>query len=217
MVKAVIFDCDGTLLNTLPGIAAFANAALKKIGHEDIEVDKYRYFVGNGRDKLMHRVLAYHNADTEENFQIVGKAYDEAYEKDIMFGTVIYDGICELLENLKKDNIKIGVLTNKPHNVAVQIIKKVFGDIVDVCIGQKPGVPVKPSPEGAFSLVDELGVDVSECVFVGDTGVDIATGKNANMYSIGVLWGFRDKDELGDANVIVKAPSEVYEIVKKLK
>ena len=101
MIKAVIFDFDGTLMNTLPGIAHFCNTALKEVGLEPIETDKYRYFVGNGRDVLIHRILEYYNADTAENYKTAGMRYDEEYEKDILYGTVVYDGIMYLLAKLK--------------------------------------------------------------------------------------------------------------------
>lgn len=217
MIKAVIFDFDGTLMDTLPGIAHFCNTALASLGLEAIETEKFKYFVGNGRTILVERTLEHRNALTEENLKKAIEIYDAEYGKDILFGTVVYDGIMELLQKLKNDGYKLGILTNKPHDVAVMIIKKVFGDMFDNYYGQIEGVPIKPSPEGAIKLADEFGVDVSECAFVGDTIVDVTTGNNACMYSVGVLWGFREEDELKAAKAIAKEPLDVYEIIKKVK
>lgn len=217
MIKAVIFDFDGTLMNTLPGIAHFCNSALAAVGLAPIETDKFRYLVGNGRDNLIHRILDYYSADTDENYKIAGKVYDEEYEKDILFGTVIYDGISELVSKLKSNGIKIGILTNKPHDVAVMIIKTVFKDTFDIYYGQRAGMPIKPDPSGAIAIADELGVNTEECAFVGDTIVDIKTGKNAGMYTIGVLWGFRGAEELKSADALAKIPEEIFDLIKKVK
>jgi phosphoglycolate phosphatase len=217
MIKAVIFDFDGTLMNTLPGIAHFCNTALKEVGLPPIETDKFRYFVGNGRDVLIHRILDHYNADTPDNYEKAGKKYDDEYENDILYGTVIYDGIMDLIGALKKDGIKVGILTNKPHDVAVQIIKTVFGDSFDIYYGQREGIPTKPSPDGALAIARELGFKAEECAFAGDTIVDVTTGKKAEMYTIGVLWGFRDEDELKAADAIAKEPKDIYDIIKKVK
>lgn len=217
MIKAVIFDFDGTLMDTLPGISSFCNKGLKAVGLPPIETEKFKYFVGNGRDLLIHRILEYYNNDTPENYEIAGKIYDDEYEKDILFGTVVYDGIRELLKTLKDKGIKIGILTNKPHNVAVNIIETVFPDTFDIYFGQREGVPTKPSPDGALEIAKELGLDPAECAFVGDTIVDVTTGINAGMYAIGVLWGFRKKEELMAANAIVDKPFKIYETIKNLK
>ena len=214
MIKAVIFDFDGTLMNTLPGIAHFCNAALASVGLDPIETDEFRYLVGNGRDILIHRILDRFNADTEENYKTAGKVYDEEYEKDILFGTVIYDGIFELTSELKKNGIKTGILTNKPHDVAVMIINKVFGDTFDIYYGQRPGVPIKPDPAGALAIARELGYKPEECAFVGDTAVDVETGKNAGMFTIGALWGFRSADELKPADALAESPKVVFDIIK---
>ncbi len=218
MIKAVIFDFDGTLMNTLPTIAYYGGCALAEIGKEPIGEDEYKYFVGNGRDLLIHRMLGYYNADTPENFEIVGKKYDQGYEGDSLYKTVIYDGILELVDKLKKQGIRVCILTNKPHNVAVDVIHKVFGkDTFDIYYGQREGVAVKPSPESAWEIARELGFKNEECAFVGDTIVDVTTGKSAGMYAVGVLWGFREREELLEADAIISEPSELIEVIKKVK
>lgn len=217
MTKLCIFDLDGTLTNTIPAISHFGNSALLKFGFPEIPMDRYKLLVGNGRDLLIHRMLEEFDADTEENYVNVGKAYDAGYEADPLYKTAPYDGIIELLDSLKNSGIKIAVLTNKPDNVAQDVVKLFFGDRFDLIVGQKPGVKIKPNPDGAFFIAKELGAQTSETVFIGDTYVDISTGKNAGMKSVGVLWGFRDEAELLDAGAdyIVAHPREIADIILK--
>lgn len=217
MIKAVIFDFDGTLMNTLPGIAHFGNEALAEIGLNPIEEKKYKRFVGNGRNKLIHRMLAYYDADNDKNYKIVGEKYDSLYEADVMYGSVVYDGINDLLKNLKENKINCAMLSNKPDNVAQMLVKETFDGIFDVCFGQREGVPTKPNPQSAIEIAEKLGVNANECLFVGDTSVDVSTGKNAGMLTCGVLWGFRDKDELESADYIAENADDIYSIVKIIK
>ncbi len=217
MTKLCIFDLDGTLTDTIPAISHFGNTALTKYGFPEIEPDKYKLLVGNGRDLLIHRMLDIFSADTEENFKNVGGAYDAAYEADPLYETKPYDGIIELLDNLKSNGIKIAVLTNKPDNVAQDVVKLFFGDRFDIICGERKGIKVKPDPEAALLIAKELGCTTAETIFIGDTYVDITTGKNAGMESIGVLWGFRDETELKNAGAdhIVAHPSEILDIILK--
>ncbi len=217
MTKLCIFDLDGTLTDTIPAISYFGNNALSKFGLPEIPADRYKILVGNGRDLLIRRMLDEVGANTEENYINVGKAYDAGYEADPLYKTAPYDGIVELLDNLKSAGIKIAVLTNKPDNVAQDVVKLFFGDRFDLIVGQKPDMKIKPDPEGAFFIAKELGAEISECVFIGDTYVDISTGKNAGMTSIGVLWGFRDEAELkgAGADYIVAKASEILDMILK--
>lgn len=219
MVKAVIFDLDGTVSDTLSAITYFGNFALNSCGFGSVDKEKYRYFVGDGKVLLIHRMLAYHNADTEGNFKMVEAKYDEEYEKNPTYMTSAFDGISEELKKLKEHGIKIAVLSNKPDNVTVMVAKKLFGDLFDVVHGQREGIKTKPDPQGAVSLAKELEVQCEECVFVGDTNVDIFTAKNANMKSIGVLWGFRDEEELKDAKAdfIIEKTDELFKTILKIE
>lgn len=210
-MKAIIFDLDGTLTDTLTAISHFGNLALTANGFEAIEKNEYKYLVGNGRDVLIHRMLAYHNADTEENFEKVGKVYDKHYEADPMYKTDAYDGIKEVLSALKKRGIKLAVCTNKPDNVAQDVIKLVFGDdAFDFVCGVYDGGLPKPDPSRALVIAQKLGVKPEECLFTGDTYVDMHTAKNAGMTALGVLWGFRDREELieAGADIIISSPDE---------
>lgn len=217
MTKLCIFDLDGTLMNTIPAISHFGNQALKKFGFPEISPDRYKLLVGNGRDLLIHRMLAEFDADTEENFENVGKAYDSAYEADPLYKTAPYDGILDMLDTLKAKGLALAVLSNKPDNVTQDVVRLFFGDRFDVIAGQKPGIKVKPDPAGVFLILEELGITAEESFFIGDTYVDISTGKNAGIESIGVLWGFRDRAELTNAGAdhIVAKASEILDIILK--
>lgn len=217
MKKLCIFDLDGTLMNTIPAISHFGNSALKKYGFPEIKPDRYKILVGNGRDLLIHRMLNESGNDTEENFKNVGGAYDSAYEADPLYKTAPYDGILNLLATLKEKGFALAVLSNKPDNVTQDVVRLFFGDTFDVVAGKKPGVKTKPDPEGVFAILDELKMTAEESYFIGDTSVDVTTGKNAGIESIGVLWGFRDKEELEGAGAdhIVTKAEEISDIILK--
>ncbi len=217
MKKLCIFDLDGTLTNTIPAIAYFGNSALEKYGFAPIPENRYKILVGNGRDLLIHRMLAEHDADTPENYEKVGNAYDEAYEADPLYKTLPYDGIIELLDALIKKGVKIAVLSNKPDNVAQDVVRLFFGERFDTIYGERKGIAIKPDPQAAIMIAGELDTPACDTFFVGDTNVDIKTGKGAGFSAIGVLWGFRDEAELTDAGAdyIVSHPSEILDIILK--
>ncbi len=219
MIKLCIFDLDGTLTNTLPAISHFGNTALCAHGFREIDMEKYKYLVGDGRDILIHRMLAENGADTPENFDAVGKTYDAAYEADPLYDTHPYDGIPELLHKLRGAGIKTAVLSNKPDNVACDVVNIFFSGLFDTAHGQRKGIKTKPNPEGALMILDELSVKAEETVFIGDTNVDINTGKNAGMKTIGAKWGFRTEKELSDAGAdfIAGKPLDIAEIIFKMQ
>lgn len=219
MIKAVIFDLDGTVSDTLSTIAHFGNLALTHFGFGAIDKEHYKYFAGDGKVMLIHRMLKYHDADTEENFKKVEAKYDRDYEADPIFETKPFDGLTDELQKLKDRGIKLAILSNKPDNVTVMVSKKLFGDLFDIVHGKRENIATKPDPEGTVALMEELGVSQEECIFVGDTNVDIFTAKNVNMKSIGVLWGFRDEKELKDAcaDYIIEKTSEMYDTILKIE
>ena len=216
MKKLCIFDLDGTLTDTITAIAHFGNTALGAIGLAPVEKDKYKKFVGDGRVLLIHRMLDYYNADTPENYEKVCREYDRCYEADPMYKTDAYEGIREVIDELRGMGVKLAVCSNKPHNVVCDVVKTVFGDKFDIVRGVEDGGKTKPDPESALDIISRAGVSAEECVFIGDTNVDIRTAKNAGIESIGVLWGFRDEKELRDAGAdhIIEHPSEIIKTVR---
>lgn len=214
-IKACIFDLDGTLTNTINAIAHFGNLALNTYGLPSLPVEDYKIYVGDGRDKLIHRILKASGAD-DEMFEQVRKVYDENYEKDYLYDTDAYDGIRELIAELKQKSVKIAVCSNKPDNVVHFVLNTIFGEgVFDAVSGVVDGKPTKPNPHTTLEIAEKLGVTPRECLFLGDTNVDIFTAKNAKMHSVGVLWGFRGLGELTSAGAehIVKKPSEILDLI----
>lgn len=215
-IKACIFDLDGTLTDTIRAIAHFGNTALAAYGMEPVSVEDYKIYVGDGRDKLIHRILAARGADTPEMFEKVGAVYDENYEKDWLYDTNVYDGMRSLLDALKERGVKIAVCSNKPDNVAHFVLDSFFGEgYFDVVCGAVKGAPTKPNPYGARKIMKKLNVKPDECLFVGDTNVDIFTAKNAGITSVGALWGFRTRSELikAGADYIAPKPDVILQLI----
>nr|WP_319489898.1 HAD family hydrolase [uncultured Caproiciproducens sp.] len=219
MYKACIFDLDGTLANTLASIANFANTTLKQCGYQPIEVERYRYLVGNGTDRLMHAIMdtvCGAHGYTEADIRKMRLTYDNLYESNPTHMVTNYSGMHETLAKLKQTGIKMAVLSNKPHNCTTAIIDALFGtETFDLCYGQREQVARKPSPEGALLIADELAVEPKYILYIGDTNTDMKTGEAAGMDTAGVLWGFRTESELRENNAkyIIERPEQIYEIV----
>lgn len=212
MIKAYIFDLDGTLVDSLGAIANCANSCLKEAGLKEQSVDEYRYFAGDGQYELIKRALVA-AGDTElKNYESVMARYIEKFKDTCHIGCVAYEGMPQKLQELKNRGIKLAVLSNKAHLNTLKVIEEVYGtEIFDVVMGQKENVPKKPAPDGVYNILKELGVEPQECVYVGDTSVDMKTGKAAGLFTIGVTWGFRDRAELEEykADKIVECVSEL--------
>ena len=216
MIKAVIFDLDGTLLNTLEDLANASNFALRSCGYNEHPIKDYIRFVGSGRYILMKRILPEEDKNNEEAIEKVLKLFDEYYGEHMHDTTKPYDGIYELIKKLKIKNIKLAVVSNKPDEFAGEVVKKYFDDKFEITYGQRPNHAVKPDPRTVYEVIDYLKVSKEECVYVGDSDVDMLTAKNANVKSIGVAWGFRGEDELinAGANHIIQNPNELLELIK---
>lgn len=215
MYKACIFDLDGTLADSVESIANSANNAIMEFGFEPNTVERYKEFAGDGADEMLKRSLIAAGDNELEYFERVKARYKELFAKDCMYKVKPYEGITELLGNLKDKNIKIAVLSNKPHLRAVDVVEQLFGkDYFDIILGQTEHINRKPSPDGALIIADELELLTSECIYIGDTNTDMITGKAANMYTVGVTWGFRDMQELLDngADLIIDSPLELLDI-----
>ncbi|MBQ2933752.1 MAG: HAD family hydrolase [Clostridia bacterium] len=217
MIKAVLFDLDGTIANTLQDLADASNYALASFGFPTYETDRYRYFVGRGIPNLIKAIVPKDNGDAETLTAVKAKFF-EYYDVHYADNTCVYEGVPQLFETLKAMGIKFAVVTNKAHSAAKEVVKRLYGDTISVVVGQTDDVPVKPSPEMPTSAAKQLGVDTVECLFVGDSGVDCQTGVNCGAVSVGVLWGFRERDELleNGAKYVIDDPNSIIEIIKEL-
>ena len=211
--KAVIFDLDGTLLNTIDDLGDSVNYMLSQFGYPTFSIEEYKYKVGNGMRKLMQRSLP-EGKNSESDIDKAMEIFMPYYAEHKMDKTAPYDGITELLEELKKRGIKTAVVTNKAHSAAKPLIDEVFPKLFDEVTGQKDGVPTKPDPAAVFNTMESLGVSKDECIFIGDSSVDMQTAKNSGAYAVGVLWGFRKADELieNGADKLISEPKELLEL-----
>lgn len=219
MKKLCIFDLDGTLLDTLPTISYYCNLTLREFDLPEIPEERYKYLAGNGAKVLIERMIDEVGADREEYFDKMFKFYNKEYDKNVSYLTKAFDGVPELLAGLKEIGISTAVLSNKPDFAAVNVVKLFLGDLIDIAHGGRDGIPLKPAPDGVFKIFEEAGATAEECLYVGDTGTDMETGKNSGIFSIGVLWGFRKEDELlqNGADMIVSHPLEILEYAKKIQ
>ena len=213
-VRAVIFDLDGTLLNTYEDLANAVNYALNECGFPVHDNEKYKYFCGNGTDVMITRALPEKSRDNE-NLKKVRELYFKYYDAHSGECTRPYDGIVNTLSILKEKGIKLAVVSNKIDFMTKAVCNEYFGDIFDFVTGQCDGIIPKPDPSMVFKAMDIMGVTADRCLFVGDTGVDALTGKNAGIFTVGVLWGFRDEAELleNGASAIISKPEELLNYV----
>ena len=214
MINSIIFDLDGTLLNTIEDLANACNYALTTLGYKTHEVEKYKTFVGNGRYKLVERMLP-EDKRSIENIEKALELFDSYYEKHMIDMTKPYDGIMEMLDCLINRGINIAVVSNKPHEFTTEVVKNYFGNRFEVVYGHKKNTKEKPDPWAVLEVIDEFKVNKDECLYVGDSEIDINTAKNAGVKSVGVEWGFRGKGELesAGANYIVNKPEQILEIL----
>lgn len=195
MDKLVIFDLDGTLLNTIEDLSKASNEALKAFGYPQHSVAACKRFVGSGIYKLVARSLPEEKRDPE-HILAVKAVFDQYYSTHSQEKTKPYPGILSLLETLQQRGIKCGVVTNKTDDYAKVLIAHYFGERVNRVIGQREGIPTKPDPYSVQEMMAAFKVKREACLYVGDSEVDIETARAAGIYSIGVLWGFRSEEVL---------------------
>ena len=214
MYQACIFDLDGTLDDTVESIANVANQILEKFGLPTQPVNDYKYHAGDGGDVLMERCMRAAGGDFTHLAE-GQKLYREIFAKNPLYKVTVFDGMRETLTELKRRGVRLAVLSNKPHEATYLAVTGLFGDdVFDVIQGLEPGMKRKPAPDGAWKIAEALSVKPEDCMYVGDTNTDMQTGKTAGMYTIGVLWGFRDRQELEEnhADRIISYPEELLKI-----
>lgn len=212
--KAVLFDLDGTLINTIDDLAGASNYMLRHFGYPEFSVEDYKYKVGNGMRKLMERALP-ENHRTKADIDAAMDVFMPYYGEHSLDKTKPYDGMADTLKKLREMGIKTAVITNKAHAAAVKILDNMLPNCFDVIFGQREGVPTKPDPTSTNMVMKELGVSPNECIFIGDSGVDMQTANNVGSFALGALWGFRTKDELNanGAMAVIEKPCDILKFI----
>lgn len=217
MYKACIFDLDGTLTDTLESLTYSVNATLRELGLAQITDEQCKAFVGSGARKLIERSLKAAGDSKLEHIEEAMEVYGRIFKENCTYHVTPYEGIEEMLEKLKQAGVKLAVLSNKPHLQTRDVVAAFFKSGTFTCVqGQQEGVPRKPDPTAVFQLADKLGVTREECLYIGDSDVDMKTGVAAGVTTIGVIWGFRSREVLEEngATYIVSKAKEIISIVE---
>lgn len=213
--KAILFDLDGTLLNTLEDLGTAANHALEKNGFPTHTINDYRFFVGDGIATLMKRALP-EDKRSEDVIRLCIQAYREEYSRNWKVKTKPYDGITEMLDALTSRRLKMAVLSNKPDEFTKQCVNEFFSRwTFDAVLGQNSSLPPKPDPAGAMVVSLSLNVPPPHFIYLGDTATDMKTATASGMFPAGATWGFRSEQELQEngARALLKAPMEVVSLL----
>jgi len=228
MIKLIIFDLDGTLLNTLDDLADCTNYVLKKNGFPTHNVNAYKYFVGNGVEMLLRRALP--KDISEKIFAQISNDFMNYYELHKADKTMPYKGMMETLEQLQKKGILLTVATNKPHELLPELMQQYFPAIKWAAVfGNRSGIPIKPHPQIVYDILEAVQnygkkgrksvfIMKHEILYVGDTSVDIETAQNAGITNVGALWGFRTQEELEQAHAdyLIEEPQELVSIIQNV-
>ena len=215
MIKAIIFDMDGTVLNTIDDIMVAVNHALSIKDLPLKTLEEVKLAVGNGAFKLIERVTP--KSYTLEERKVLFHLYQDYYDAHSSIYTKPYEGIIDLIKELKKRNLKLGVVSNKFEHLVQGLNQDFFFGLFDVVVGEVKGIPIKPAPDMIYKALDLLNVSKEETLFVGDSEVDIDTAANAYVKSVGVTWGFRKKEVLTEHNAdyIIEEPNELLSVIDK--
>lgn len=214
MKQLVMFDLDGTLLNTINDLMNACNYALSQFGYPLHDEASYKKFVGNGIYKLVERSMPEEKRIPEHILEVKA-VFDAYYKEHSLDETKPYEGLKELLVKLNEKEIQCGVVTNKAHAYATQLVKQFFGETIQLTLGQREGIPTKPHPYSVEEMMTYFKMEKEDCIYIGDSNVDIQTAKAAGVTSVGVLWGFRDAKELQSegADYLVSHAKEIEQLV----
>ena len=211
--SAAIFDLDGTLIDTLEDLKNSVNHALRQFGFPERTYDEIKSFVGNGVAKLVYR-SAPQDADNETKEKLLA-LFKEHYIEHSMVFTAPYEGINEMLIDLKNAGVRTAVVTNKMQDAALDIIDSFFGNLIDTVIGQVDSLPQKPEPDGVWLAIEKLGKSREDAVYIGDSDVDCLTASNSKLPIIGCVWGFRGRKLLEEcgADYIAESPADIVKFI----
>ena len=211
-IKLIIFDLDGTLIDTLSDIEHIFNYVLIQNGYEERSKSFYKNNIGNGFENLLRKCLP---GNFKGDFDFLANSVRDRYESHLNTKTIVFDGITTVLGHLKKNKIKIAVISNKLHSLAVRSVETYFNSYQMKVIGAEGGFPRKPNPDSTFYMLQHFNCHSSEALFVGDSIVDIKTAQNANVSSVGVLWGNGDKEDFKKqkSDFILDSPQDILDIL----
>ena len=218
MYKACIFDLDGTLTDTLESLTYSVNATLRELGLGQITPTQCKEVVGSGARRLIEQSIQASGDPEASRIEEAMETYGRIFKIHCTYHVAPYDGIVDMLKELKKEGVQLAVLSNKPHLQTQDVVATFFEkDTFARVYGQQEGVPRKPDPAAVHMILEELGVSAEECLYIGDSDVDMLTGCAAGVPAVGVTWGFRSKEVLMEhgATYIVDKPQEIVSIVKE--
>ena len=212
-ITTIVFDMDGTVLNTLEDLTASMNYVLERFGMPGHTLEEYRLFFGNGAKEALR--LSLPEGTSPDILDDMMPVFKEHYDAHCLDKTGPYDGIIDLMKELKKRGYKMAIVSNKIDSAVKELHQRFFADLVDVALGEKPGINRKPAPDMVEAALEELGSTKEESVYIGDSEVDFLTAKNSGLPCISVLWGFRDKDYLIEqgAYCFADIPSDIIDIL----
>jgi phosphoglycolate phosphatase len=223
MISLCIFDLDGTLSNTLDSLVYFCNTALTRCGLPAVPDRKaIQYMVGSGVHTLLRRLLTASVGEnyTEDQFEELFAVYSQLYQNDPMHLVREYDGVREVLAQLQDQGVKLAVFSNKPDAMTKRVVSSLYPEIdFAVCRGQVDGFPKKPAPDGLWAILEETETAPEDCLYIGDSDIDMATGINAKVKTVGVTWGFRTAEELraSGGTLLIDQPQQLLPLVAETK
>ncbi len=212
--QAIIFDLDGTLLDTLDDIADSANGVLAEYGYPPHSADDYRFFIGGGVDILFERALP-ESERRKDTIHACVERFRGVYKSGWDVKTRVYDGASELLDGLVQRGMKLAILSNKPHAFVGKCVTRYLSCwTFSPILGQRDGIPHKPDPTGAREIADELGIAPAEFLYLGDSATDMKTARAAGMFAVGALWGFRPEEEMREAGAqaLIAEPTDLLDL-----
>lgn len=214
--QAILFDLDGTLLDTLQDLQDSVNVTMERFSYPTHDYAAIRSFVGNGVKKLVERAMP--AAEVEAHFDEVYAAFKAHYELHMEDKTAPYEGICEMLKKLAQDGYRLAVVSNKFDSGVKALVSRFFGEWIPVAIGESETVRAKPAPDAPLAALAAFGITAEEALYVGDSDVDIVTARAAGIEDVSVCWGFKDRDflEACGASHLVNTPRELYELLCSL-
>ena len=213
----IIWDLDGTLMDTLQDLANAVNHALRKFHLPEHTIEEIRQYVGNGVRRLM--ILSVPQGEQHPQFEEIFAEFKAYYVVHCKDNTNLYAGVAEMLRDLKQKGFRMAVVSNKLQSGVDELYEEYFKDTIEVAIGERPNVARKPAPDMVYAALKSLNVNPEEAVYVGDSDVDLATARNAGLPCISVLWGFRDKDFLlqHGATTFAEKPEDALREIEKMK